>query len=244
MRQAAELLALVSLLLAGCQLGEAQQRSTPVTQPRVVEPPSASTMSQREPTKAQARLDQGAISDHASTDVTARGVLAGREYDVSRRVELREGPGKGHPRKINRKATAVLGTTHYLSVDSSVTVRVRHIQRCWADVQVTQPSWLIESHFGWIPLDAIKSGASTNKLSGWIRHQCTVHTGKRSTSPVAGFIKQGSAVIVADDGSGWLMLIDAPIRAQQGGRFVEHPDFEGGLYISAARFTTTVPGQW
>jgi len=51
---------------------------------------------------------------------------------------------------INQKATAVLGTTEYISVDTSCKVEIIEMVGDWVKVQVVDPEWLKDSHIGWM----------------------------------------------------------------------------------------------
>jgi hypothetical protein len=131
-----------------------------------------------------------------------------------------------------------------MSVDTSVTIKLLQVKDQWAEVQITQPEWLAATHRGWIPKDCIHGGASSTKLEGWIRRICRVYKGKSTASKAVGFLAPPAAVGVADDGSGWLRVIHGPIKAEGMDRFLDNPDFDAGLYIEAANFTTTIPGKW
>lgn len=50
---------------------------------------------------------------------------------------------------INKKATAVLGTTEYITVDTSCMVEVLERIDHWVKVRVVDPTFLSESHIGW-----------------------------------------------------------------------------------------------
>ena len=194
--------------------------------------------------KADAAAREAALQGSNAAADTAPGIKAGREYDILKSGDLRAGPGEDQPRKVNQKASDLLGEIHYLSVDSSVTVRVHQTKDGWADVHVTQPSYLTASHRGWIPIDCIQGGANSNKVGGWIRHRCLVYAGKSTNSATVGYLSPPSSVGVADDNSGWLRLIHGPIKIEGTDIFVDNPNFEGGLYIEASKFTTVVPGKW
>lgn len=175
---------------------------------------------------------------------TGGGLQPGREYDITRKAELREGPGEGYAKRINQKASDVLKTILYMSVDNSVTVRLLQVKGTWSEVQITQPHWLAATHRGWIPVDCIQGGAASAKLEGWIKHRCRVYHAKSTTSKVVGYLASPASVGVSDDGSGWLRLIHGPIKVEGADRFLDNPDFEAGLYIEAANFTSEIPSKW
>jgi len=165
------------------------------------------------------------------------------EFDIVRSCELRSGPGNEYERKINQKASDRLGELHYLSVDTSVTVKILQTQGDWAEIQVTQPDFLRDSHRGWVPRDVIKGGAATKKLDGWIRHTCRVYpTPDKSTKPV-GYLSPPCSVGVADDGSGWLRLLHGPVKSETTDEFLDI-SFDPGLYIEKSNFTTELPANW
>jgi len=64
-------------------------------------------------------------------------------------IILYDAPNDKANKIINRKATAALGTTEYISVDTSCKVKVIELQSDWVKVQVVDPEWLKESHIGW-----------------------------------------------------------------------------------------------
>jgi hypothetical protein len=128
-------------------------------------------------------------------------------------------------------------------VDTSVTVKILQTRGDWAEIQVTQPEFLRDSHRGWVPRDVIKDGAATNKFAGWIRHRCRVYPAPdKSTKPV-GYLSPPSSVDVADDGSGWLRLLYGPVKNEATDEFLDI-SFDPGLYIEKSEFTTELPANW
>jgi hypothetical protein len=187
---------------------------------------------------------EGARQDGTNIDAIKYGKnRADREYDILQSIELRAGPSEDHPRKINTKASRILKERHYLTVSSAVTVRVLREQDDWVEIQVTEPAHLTDSHRGWIPTKFIRRGESTRKISGWIRHRSLVYTSKSRTSRTVGYLSPPSSVGVADDGSGWLKLIHGPIKNQATNKFLDEPDYNGGLYIEVENFTTVLPSK-
>ena len=184
------------------------------------------------------------LSQQSSRPLSKAGLQEGREYDIAREADMRDGPGIRYARRINRKASDMFGTTQYLSVDTSVTVRLIQVKDNWAEVQITQPDYLSASHRGWIPKECIQGGASSAKLDGWIKQKCRVYRAQSTAAEVAGFLVSPAAVGVADDGSGWLRLIHGPVRAVGTEQFLASADLDAGLYIESANFTITSPGKW
>jgi hypothetical protein len=73
-------------------------------------------------------------------------------------IPIRVGPSKKFAKKINEKMTSSLGTTEYCEVDYSVKVKVLEVKGDWSKIQIVEPDWLTDSHIGWIPTKAIKTG--------------------------------------------------------------------------------------
>jgi hypothetical protein len=69
---------------------------------------------------------------------------------------LMSAPGGLGRKLINKKATTVLGSTHYQTLDYSVTVREECNESGWSKVRVTDPEWLIDSHMGWVPASVLR----------------------------------------------------------------------------------------
>src|SRR3990172_276174 len=170
-------------------------------------------------------------------------IKIGERYDVLGSTVLRSGPGEKFEKKINKKATEMLGKKEYLSIDESTTIRVLKVEKGWAEIQVEEPDWLRESHTGWIPIKEIRLGASAKKLEGWIRYNCLVYKGKSEKKPI-GTLAAPASVGVADDGSGWLKIIHAPIRTLSKERYLTNEEIGDEAYIKASNFTTEMPGKW
>ena len=92
----------------------------------------------------------------AASAQTPSEIVVGATFDVVRSVELRDGPGEKHEKKINQKASDVLRRLDYMSVDSSTTVKVLELKGDWAEVQIVEPTPLASTHRGWIPVNALK----------------------------------------------------------------------------------------
>ena len=71
-------------------------------------------------------------------------------------VVLRSGPSTSTEKLINEKASAILHSTEYLTIDKSVTVREECTQGGWSRVRVTEPDWLRDSHRGWVASTALR----------------------------------------------------------------------------------------
>ena len=57
---------------------------------------------------------------------------------------------------MNEKATAALGSTQYLTIDNSTTVKEECNESGWSNVGVTDPEWLKDSHIGWVPSKTLR----------------------------------------------------------------------------------------
>lgn len=65
-------------------------------------------------------------------------------------INVRKGPGTEFEKVVNKKASDVLGRTHYVKIDAGVTL----IEFCqdgdWSYIEVDEPDWLRKSHIGWV----------------------------------------------------------------------------------------------
>ena len=148
----------------------------------------------------------GLICALAASAQTPSEIAVGATCDVLRSVDLRDGPGEKYPKKINQKASDALQRIEYLNVDASTTVKLLDVKGEWAEIQVTEPAYLADTHRGWIPLAAVKCGKATRKLEGWVDHTCLVYAKKDAKSQAIGFLPQRGAVSVVEDGDGWLEI--------------------------------------
>jgi hypothetical protein len=55
---------------------------------------------------------------------------------------------------VNEKATSIIGSPVYQSIDNSTKVQVQCLDGTWARVQITHPAWLT-AHGGWVPISAL-----------------------------------------------------------------------------------------
>ena len=76
--------------------------------------------------------------------------IVGKELGLTEDdIILFDAPNDKANKIVNRKATAALGTTEYISIDTSCKVKVIEMQNDWVKVQVVDPEWLKDSHIGW-----------------------------------------------------------------------------------------------
>lgn len=69
------------------------------------------------------------------------------------RIYLREGPSSTSSRLINFRASEILGSIEYKSVDTDMTAYVDCKRGDWYRVWVYRPEWLQRSHVGWLKVD-------------------------------------------------------------------------------------------
>ncbi len=75
----------------------------------------------------------------------------GKTYKVSGSgINVRKGPGTNFSKIVNQKATSILKTIQYITIDNSVTVYEECSQGTWSKIRVTDPDWLSQSHRGWV----------------------------------------------------------------------------------------------
>ncbi len=125
-----------------------------------------------------------------------------------------------------------------MSVDSSTTIKVLSLKNNWAEIQVTEPDWLSNSHQGWIPIDYIEKGKASQKKEGWIKHTCKVYQSKSIKSKVIGYLPKPASIGVADDKSGWLKLIHAPVKHIKTHKYLTLKEMKEA-YIKNENFSTT-----
>lgn len=100
--------------------------------------------------------EQEPVEDQTVIDETSREkeVPVG-VFEILKQSYLYAEPSLTSAKLINKKATQVLGETHYLSVDSSCRVLITDINEEWCKVLVWEPEWLRNSHIGWVKKDVI-----------------------------------------------------------------------------------------
>lgn len=84
-------------------------------------------------------------------------------------ILIRNGPGRNFDKLVNEKATEVMNTTQYKTVDNSCKVRVDETKDGWSKIVVVEPSWLTESHQGWIETKYIIKNDEQSSLNVKIR---------------------------------------------------------------------------
>jgi hypothetical protein len=71
-------------------------------------------------------------------------------------VVLRSAPNAKSEKLINQKATQILKTIQYLTIDNTVTVVEECTQGEWSRVRVIEPDWLQSSHIGWVQSSSLR----------------------------------------------------------------------------------------
>lgn len=71
-------------------------------------------------------------------------------------VVLHAAPNAKSEKLINQKATQILKTTQYLTIDNTVTVIEDCTQGQWSRVRVKEPDWLQDSHIGWVQSSSLR----------------------------------------------------------------------------------------
>jgi sRNA-binding carbon storage regulator CsrA len=178
-------------------------------------------------------------TSHADEKITV-----GSRYDLTGEADLRVGPSQNDQRIVNQKASDLLKEIHYMSVDSSTTVKVTEIKGDWVKIEVVEPEHLAATHRGWIPLKTIKIGNASQKKEGWIRHTALVYTSKDPKLKPIGYLAQPASVGVAADGSGWLRLIHGPVRDVNTKKFLTLEQTPKEIYIEEKNFTDVIPAKW
>ncbi|MDB4359003.1 hypothetical protein N9Z18_02050 [Verrucomicrobiales bacterium] len=174
------------------------------------------------------------------------GIEVGKTYDIIRDSQLLNGPSDTAAKIINQKATQALGTTHFLSIDTSCTIKVTALQNGWAQIAVVEPDHLAATHKGWISAKVIKKGNASKNQSGWVRNTTQLFTDPDGKNTFQGIIIQKAAISVADSGGDFLELqiLTAPIRSIDQQSYLKNEEISGKLYLPRANFTTKPPGLW
>ncbi|MCG8096018.1 MAG: hypothetical protein JAZ17_20765 [Candidatus Thiodiazotropha endolucinida] len=86
-------------------------------------------------------------------------VITGKKYSVlGSGINVRKGPGTGYDKIINQKATSMLKTTKYISIDDTTTIYEECTKDGWSWIRVVDPDWLQNSHSGWVVSKFIDKG--------------------------------------------------------------------------------------
>jgi hypothetical protein len=99
------------------------------------------------------------INTFSTTSECNNAQVTGQKYNViGSEINVRKGPGIGYEKIINQKATNILKTTHYISIDESTVIFEECTKGKWSWIRVLQPEWLKSSHQGWVLTKFIDKG--------------------------------------------------------------------------------------
>ena len=107
-------------------------------------------------------------------------------------IDIRSGPGASFDKIINQKATSIMKTTQYISIDDTTTVFEECTKSGWSWIRVMEPDWLQDSHRGWIESKHLDKG---QELGG------DKYARKISSSALSPYTEQGYPKTVAKYGS-------------------------------------------
>lgn len=80
-----------------------------------------------------------------------KGDATGKEYRVrGSGIAVYKAPSTKAEKVLNQKATSILGSTQYVTIDSSTKVNEECRFESWSKVRVVDPDWLRDSHYGWV----------------------------------------------------------------------------------------------
>jgi hypothetical protein len=74
---------------------------------------------------------------------------------VKKEAKIRLAPSDSAKKLVNPKATEAMHSTQYAQIDSSTKVREVCKKNGWSYIELTEPEWLISSHKGWVPSNAL-----------------------------------------------------------------------------------------
>lgn len=120
-------------------------------------------------------------------------VVTGKKYNVlGSGINVRKGPGTSFEKIINQKATSILKTAQYISIDDTTTVFEECTKDGWSWIRVIDPDWLKDSHRGWVLSKYLDKGQD---IGG------DKYTRKISSSAISPYTKQGYPKTIAKYGS-------------------------------------------
>lgn len=93
------------------------------------------------------------------SDCDATSEITGKKYNViGSAINVRNGPGESFDKIINKKATSILKTTQYISIDDTTTVFEECTKGGWSWIRVIEPDWLQDSYKGWVATKFLAKG--------------------------------------------------------------------------------------
>jgi hypothetical protein len=79
-------------------------------------------------------------------------------------IVIRTGPGPNFDKLINKKATEMLGETHYCEADNSFLVEIVEEKGDWVKIETVRPEHLQSIYDGWIPKRSVKFDDTPEKI--------------------------------------------------------------------------------
>lgn len=77
--------------------------------------------------------------------------VTGKKYNViGSGISVRKGPGTNFEKIVNQKATDILKSIQYISIDDTTVVFEECTKSEWSWIRVLKPDWLQDSHRGWV----------------------------------------------------------------------------------------------
>ncbi|WP_130538158.1 SH3 domain-containing protein [Thiomicrorhabdus indica] len=120
-------------------------------------------------------------------------VITGKKYNVlGSGINVRKGPGASYEKIINQKATSIIKTTQYITIDDTTTVFEECTKEGWSWIHVTNPDWLKDSHRGWVASKFLDKGQN---IGG------DKYASKISSSALSPYTKQGYPKTIEKYGS-------------------------------------------
>ena len=94
--------------------------------------------------------------------------ISGKEYRIQgEEVDVYLGPGTDYSKVVNEKATRILKKINYIHVDNTVTVIEECSVPAWSRIRVIDPSYLSDSHRGWIETRFLKNTENIRIGDDW-----------------------------------------------------------------------------
>lgn len=86
-------------------------------------------------------------------------VITGNKYNViGSDISVRSGAGKSFDKVVNQKATSIIGSTQYITIEDSTTVFEECTKDGWSWIRVIEPDYLQNSHRGWVQEKVLDKG--------------------------------------------------------------------------------------
>ncbi|VWC91084.1 hypothetical protein BLA18112_03325 [Burkholderia lata] len=84
-------------------------------------------------------------------------VKSGKSFSITGQgIPILMAPNAEAEKLVNEKASQIMHSTEYMTVDNSTTVTEECTKGDWSRIYVTSPEWLRETHIGWIPTSSLR----------------------------------------------------------------------------------------